>query len=127
MMGYKSLVDSQVTMAFNLLKDLADDVILNKSSDVSFNFGDASTSQKTEQTVIKAVVTDDDKKSQIHNSIERQVMFKTRGLGDINAYDSLTFENSHDIHLNGTWKLGPVLNNDGYTILASIYREVSSG
>ena len=123
-MGYKSLVDSQVTMAFNLLKDLADDVTLNKSSNVSFNFNTGAKEEKSIPTVIKAVVITDDKKSDIHNSIKREVLFKTRSLGDINGYDSMTFENAHDTHLNGTWKLGPIINNDGYTILAEIYKEV---
>ena len=123
-MGYKALVDSQATMAFNLLKDLADDVVLNKSSNVNFNFGSGEKEERIESSVIKVVVIDDDKKSDAHNSIKREVLFKTRGLGDINAYDSMTFENAHDTHLNGTWKLGPVLNNDGYTILAEIYKGI---
>ena len=127
-MGYKSLVDSQATMAFNILKDLADDVVLNKKDSVSFNFGTGVKEERTTPIEIKVVVLDDDKKSKIHNSIEREVLFKTRGLGDINAYDSMTFENAHDVHLNGTWKFGTILNNDGYTILARIYRRgVDSG
>ena len=125
-MGYKNLVDSNITLAFNLLKDMADDVVLNKSSSADFDFssGEVAADAGASSVPIKAIVISDDKKSKTENSIKRQILFKTRGLGDVNAYDSIVFNNNLDIHLNGTWRFGPILNNDGYTILAEIYREV---
>jgi hypothetical protein len=125
-MGYKTLVDSNITMAFNLLKDLAEDGVLHKSSNVDFDFstGDKAADSGEESLPIKVVVVEDDKKSSKHNSIKRQVLFKTRNLGDVNSYESLTFSDSVDAHLNGTWRFGPKLNNDGYTILAEIFREI---
>jgi hypothetical protein len=122
-MGYKALVDSNITLAFNLLKDMAKDVILNKSSANSYDFGTATVSDKKTELPIKAVVLEDDKKSKMHNSIKRQLLFKTRGLGDLNAYDTVLIEDDNDSSQTLTWRFGPMINNDGYTILAEIYRE----
>ena len=117
-MSYKALVDSNVTLAFNLLKDLAVDATLSKSGTVTFDFDTASNVESTRAELpIKAVVVDDDKKSDKSNSIVRQLLFKTRGLGDLNAYDRINID-GHE------WQFGPLINNDGYTILAEIYREV---
>lgn len=118
-MGYKSLVDSNITLAFNLLKDMAEDAVLNKSSSAEFDFGVGlmKTDNALKNLPIKAVVIDDDKTSKEHNSIKRQILFKTRGLGDINAYDTITIDGN-------LWRFGPKINDDGYTILAEIYREV---
>ena len=37
-MSYKALIDSNLTLAFDMLKDLAVDVVLNESSNNDFNF-----------------------------------------------------------------------------------------
>ena len=123
-MSYKALVDSNVTLAFNLLKDLAVDAVLKKSSNQEFNFGTAEMVDDKTSYNIKAVVIEDDKKSDKHNSIKRQLLFKTRGLGDINAYDIISIPNDVNPSVLNDWKFGPMINNDGYTILAEIYREV---
>ena len=116
-MSYKALVNSNVTLAFNLIKDLAEDVILVKSSDNDFDFETATASEKTVNISTKAVVIKDAKKSKAHNAIKRQVMFKTRNLGDLTAYDRVMIEGKE-------WRFGPMINNDGYTVLAEVYREV---
>ena len=128
-MGYKALVDANITLAFNLLKDLAVDVTLNKSAETNFDFGAAEVSPdyKASQLPIKAVILLDEKKSAKHNSIERSIMFKTRGLGDLNAYETILIEDDNDSSKVVKWRFGPLINNDGYTIMAKIYREVANG
>lgn len=119
-MGYKAIIDSNITLAFNLLRDLAEDVVLNKSSDNNFDFstGEMAVDRNKKDIAIKAVVIEDNKSGNgTLNAIKRQILFKTRGLGDINAYDKVIISGNE-------WNFGPMINNDGYTILAEIYREI---
>ena len=116
-MGYRAIVNSNVTTAFNMLRDLAEDVTLNESSGETFDFGTGETVAGDNKSVtVKAVVIQDDKQSTEHNTIKRQILFKTRGLGDINVYDSVVISGD-------TWRFGSTLNDDGYTVLAEVYKE----
>ena len=123
-MGYKALVDANITLAFNAIRDLAVDCTLHKSSEKGFDFATAEVTGNSEPINIKGVVIDDDKKSSKTNVVERQFMFKTRGLGDINQYDQVDIPSDITPGTVERWHFGPRINNDGYTILAEIFREV---
>ena len=124
-MAFYSFIDANITLVFNLLKDLAVEANLNKSPDNDFNFATAEMETGTDASIpVKVVVIKDDKKSKEHNSIRRQVLFKTRGLGDIDAYDTIDIPDEVDPSISLSWKFVGKLNNDGYTVLAEVFREV---
>jgi hypothetical protein len=117
-MSYVNLIDSNLTMAFNLVKDLAKPAVLNKKGNVSFDFETGTTkTSNNSNTAIKVIVTDISKKSKEHNAVMRQVMFKAKGLGDIKMYDSLLIDNE-------VWNFGNFLKSEGYIIVAEIFKEV---
>lgn len=128
-MGYKALVQQNVTKALTLIKDLAEDVLLQKSSDIEFDFSSGTMLDDVGETQlpIKAVVIESRKKSDKVNTIERELLFATKGLGDVNAYDRVYIRDAHDETKMVLWKFGPKIIDNGYIILAKIYREVTSG
>ena len=124
-MSYKSLINSNLTLAFKLLKDLAVNTTLRQTAKNDFDFGTAEMDTgKVNSTVVKAVVIMDDKKSKKHNSVKRQLLFRAKGLTDIDSYDSVDIPDDVNPKLSVNWKFGPKLNSDGYIVLAEIYREV---
>ena len=116
LMGYKALINKNLTFAFNQIQDLAEDVILKKSSNNDFSFESGTVSQKIVDKSIKAVIVKSNKMSSSHNSAVRQLMLKAEGVGDLNAYDTVSFEGKD-------WRFGPVINSDGYIIFVEVYRE----
>ena len=116
LMSYKALIDRNLTLAFNQIKDLAEDVILKKSSSNDFDFGTGTTSNTVVEKPIKAVVIKSNKMSNSHNGSVREIMFKSKGLGDLNAYDVVSFEGAD-------WRFSTKINSDGYIIHAQVYRE----
>ncbi len=117
-MSYKSLINSNLVKAFNLVKDLAEDVVFVRNNVTGFDFGTGQVESTASQNlIVKTIVIDSEKKSKEHNANKKHVMFKTKDLGDVTAYDHLL--------INGViWKLGPVVKNSGFIILAEIYKEV---
>jgi hypothetical protein len=120
-MGYTQLIDSNLALAFRLVKDLATDVQLVEKDVGEFNFSD-STIPATASTTknIKAVVIDTKKKSDIKNVLKKEILIQSRNISDLTIYDSVIISGV-------TWKFGPILANNNFTILAEIYREIGNG
>ena len=115
-MGYVAQIDSKLNQAFNLIKDLAVPVVFVKKT-VSYDFstGAAVTSSTTNVTT-KAVVVETKKTSKESNTSFKQLMFKSKDIGDITLFDS--------VQINGvTWKLGDVITNSGYIILTNVFKD----
>lgn len=116
-MSYKNLIDKNLTLAFNLTKDLATDIVLSKKTSPSYNFSTAAVDVVSTQTVTtKGVIIETEKNSKDRNSSKRQVMLKTAEVGDITKYDTLQYDSQ-------TWNIGEIPKNDGYITLVNIYRE----
>ena len=116
-MSYKSLIEKQLVKVFNLVKDLASDIVLVKKDNVQFDFNTGKASQGAQSTIAtKAIVTDIKKQSKDRNTIEKQIMLKNAEVGDLNNYSSVVLENI-------TWNMGPIQKNDGFILIATIYRE----
>ena len=116
-MSYKALINKNINKAFNMLKDLAEDVTLVKKSSNTFNFGTGDvTNTESASILTKALLLDSNKKSDAHNVTTKNVMLKTQEVGDLNAYDKLTIAGTE-------WKFGPVINSDNYITLAEVFRE----
>lgn len=117
-MGYRTLIDKSLTLAFNLLKDLAVNITLIRKTNTTFDFSTADVTKGTvANTIIKAVILDGTKTSPEHNANRKQIIFKSKGIDDITMYDSILLENE-------TWKFGPIISNSGYIISAEIFKEV---
>ena len=117
-MGYKALINLNINKAFDLIEDLADDVVLTKKLASSFNFSTIEAKVSTSETVTtKAIITDIKKQSSEHSALYKSAMFKTQDIGDINAYDTLVIDNQN-------WKVGPLTRSDRFITVVEIYKEV---
>lgn len=117
-MGYRQLIDANLTRAFNLVKDLAVDVTFVKKSGTSFDFGAGEVEHKTSLSIAtKAVVIDGSKPSKDNNVMKEVIMFKSRDISPVNQYATI-------IKAGLTWNIGPPIKDDGRIIVLEIYKEV---
>jgi hypothetical protein len=117
-MAYKQLVQKNVRLAFKLVQNLAIDVQYLKKVDTEFDFAANEVSETViPPKVVKTVVLDSKKRSSEKNSQLKEIMLIREDLGDISAYDRVLIGLA-------TWKIGPVINDDGYVIYAEISKEV---
>lgn len=116
-MGYKTKVRKNVEKAFTLVQDLADTVTLSRKTVSEFNFtlGEVKNTKSTTLTT-KAIITEVTKQSDKHNSEAKNVMLKTHIIGNINAYDKMTYNGE-------SWTIGPIINSDQYVTVVTIYKE----
>jgi hypothetical protein len=113
-MSYKSLVHSNVRKAFNLLKDLADDVILTKKSSTGFDFGTGeAVLAEAPSVTTKAIVTEMTTSQGDKTAKKKMVLLKTEDVGDITSYDTLTTNSE-------TWKIGPLITTDRFVTVAEL-------
>ena len=116
-MSYSSLINSNITRAFNLVKDLAVDATFIKKSDKSFNFATRTVKSSNSETITtKVMVLDSKKPSKDRNTVTQQIMFKTEDLGDLSLYDSILINTT-------SWKLGNFIKDDGFINIIEIERE----
>jgi hypothetical protein len=117
-MGYASTINSAVRLAFDSVKDLAENVTLNKKNSNTFDFGSSTTAASSStQTIIKAVVVSDKKGSREGNTIKKQLLFKSEDLADITLYDSVVISGQ-------LWSFGQAQNDNGYVTILDVYRGV---
>lgn len=116
-MSYKALINTNLTRAFNLIKDLATSHEFVKRTGSAFNFATASAEHATTNTVTaKIVVMDDKKQTKDRGSVTKHFMARKSELGDVSIYDTVTIEGE-------IWKVGPLLQDTGFIIMASLHRE----
>lgn len=114
-MSYKNLVESNVSRAFELLKDLAKTVVLQKKASGSFDFNTGTAASTLTNVSVKAVVVDG-KKHRDRKTIQSVLMVKTADVGDIKAYDKVTVDGV-------IWNVGDVPKDGGFVTVANLYRE----
>lgn len=116
-MSYTKLIDSNLNKAYNLLKDQAIDVVLIKKQQPSFDFNNTNLKfSKSENISTKAIVVNTKKANKERNTVLKELMLKTREVGDLNLYSSLIFESK-------TWNINTVLKNDGFIVMLDVYSE----
>ena len=110
-MSYASLIDRNLNLAFQKLKDLAIVVTLTKKSGATFDFASGAVANETSSTVVtKAIWLDEEKKEQP----KRQIMLKRKDIGDISIYDTIS---------DGTvWKISAPIKNDGYIAILEVHK-----
>lgn len=116
-MGYNNLIDAKLKMAFNAIKDLAKDAVLTKKNAASFNFGTGSTELSGTETIsTKIVISQTSKKADNRNMLHAEILLKSSEVGDLNSYSTISFDSQ-------TWTFGQIPKNDGFIVMANIYRE----
>lgn len=116
-MSYVNLINSNINLAFNLVKDLAVDAFIVKASRADFNFSTGSSNQAYTNTPAKVIIIEEKKKSKEVNTTVKTAMIKTREAGDISTLDKLSITGV-------TWNFTNIVRSDGYITLAEIAKEV---
>ncbi len=116
-MGYKSLIQNNINNAFNSVKDLATIVTLTKKSDVTFDFSTNAPTSTASTITAKLISTLRKKNSEKDSSVKRYVIFRTSEVGDLSVYDSFVEDGV-------TWKFGPIISNNGFTVTAEVFEYV---
>jgi hypothetical protein len=116
--SYQNLIDTNLNRAFTLLKDLAVNATLTLKPNPSFNFGlgDAEFSSAVNVTT-KVIVVEKEKKAKDRNTVETQIMLKTKEVGDLTRYSTIQLNSQ-------TWNIGDIPKDNGFISLVNIYREV---
>ena len=116
-MGYKSLIDSNLTRAFNLVKDLATTVEFVKKTDTAFDFATMAVTSTTATVRAKIIVVDQSKSaSNPAATVTRNIMVKKKDVGDLSFYDKI-------VEGGTTWKIGSVIRDSGFILLLEIRKE----
>ncbi len=116
-MGYKAIVERNVDKAFKLIGDLAITVTLKRKTKATFNFDTLDVKQTLSTDLLTtAVLLETNKSTTEHNTRSASLMLKTKEIGDINLFDSVTI---------GTdlFKIGPIISTDGYITNVEIFKE----
>lgn len=117
-MGYQALLDSNLNKAFTLSKDLAKDVTFVRKPNATFNFGSGQAEFNANQNITtKVVVIESRKPSRDKNAVIRQLLFKSKEIGDATLYDTVTIDSQ-------TWNISNIQKNDGFISLIEVSREV---
>lgn len=115
-MSYVNLVNSKLTMAFNLVKDLAKDAVLVKRDNAVFDFASNAVVSGSSLVTVKCILIKAKTSSRSINTTVQEVMFKTSELNTITDLDKLIID---DV----TWKFSNILQSDGYITVAQVSKE----
>jgi hypothetical protein len=111
-MSYKALVAKQLTAAFNMSKDLAVTVQLNKPKIQEFDFTTGEIVPTTVSTVFVKAIPSKVVKSRSTESL--QLLVKNQDIGtDISVYSEVIYENQ-------VWNIIKTINSNTYTSLLQL-------
>ena len=114
-MAYKSLIDSSLSKAYRLAKDLAVNVTFTKKSG-DFDFSTMEAVSADTSVIVKAIITDGKQAKEERSVKMKQLMFRSKDLGNISLFDTVVIQGE-------TWKLGNVIKDSGYIIVVEAYKE----
>lgn len=118
-MSFKTLITNNVTNAFNLIGDLAENITFTNTTVTEYDFANQST-VSTEDTslTIKGVVTKSYKTNDDKPRINADVMIKSSDVNSevLDGYDTVVLRSK-------TWSINSMEDN-GYTINLTIGREI---
>lgn len=118
-MAFDSLISGLVDTAFTTVGDLAKDISLDNEAPGEYNFSTGTvvtTTPGTNPVTIKGIVQSIDRPTGDKPYIQATVLFKTSDVGELDGYDTATFDNN-------SYKLKSYEDN-GYTVTAILTREV---
>jgi|SRR5210317_1519024 len=115
-MSYKNLIGRNVVKAFNLVGDLADDVIITNENSTDFDFseGEVTHSKQTKITT-QMIITEVSTKASEMKDDKKMALLKTAEVGDINDWSSLLYQGI-------SWKFGPLIHSDRFVTIVEIHK-----
>ena len=114
---YKSLIDKQLALAFNQLKDLAKDAKFYKNSVAEFDFSTALVdTTPVEQPIVKIVELSTKEGNKNTSSIKKKIIFKTKDIQDLNIYSKVEIDSS-------MFTIVLPIKNSGYITTLDIIKE----
>lgn len=118
-MSFKTLITNNVTNAFNLIGDLAENITFTNTTVNEYDFSSQSTVSTTDTSLtIKGVVTKSYKTNNDKPRINADVMIKSSDVNSeiLDGYDTVVLRSK-------TWSINSMEDN-GYTINLTIGREI---
>lgn len=115
-MAFRNLIQSQVNNAFNLIGDLAENIMFTNNSVSEYNFETGDTTEVTgSQVTIRGVVSKMSKDVNDNTMIVAELTLKTSDVStiEIDNYDAITFRNK-------SWSINSVEDNGFATILTAV-------
>ena len=118
-MSFKTLLTNNITNAFNLIGDLAENMTFTNTTVNDYDFANQSTTSTTDASlVIKGVVTKSYKTNNDKPRMNADVMIKSSDVDSevLDGYDTVVLRSK-------TWTINE-MTDDGYVINLTIGREV---
>jgi|SaaInlStandDraft_7_1057024.scaffolds.fasta_scaffold25098_5 hypothetical protein len=115
-MSFRNLIDGNLNKAFNQVRDLASDAVLTRKSDPSFDFNSGAITTTDTTLNIKIIAVASTQKTEDHNVVKKEALMKSREIGALTPYDTLTFDGYE-------WNIGEKMVNSGFVFLVEIFRE----
>lgn len=117
---YSSLIASNVSLAFQQMKDLAVAVTMHVDTRSGFNFNTGQVNNNPASSLPASAIFLETKGKTKSTKIEKkQVILKTREMAPITDYKTISEDAS-----GLSWTIGPVYMTNGYITVAEVYREV---
>lgn len=116
-MAYLPLIDKQLRVAFNQVKDIAVIGYFRKRTNASFDFNTV-TASETVSTAIpaKVIIIDGVKQDKGASRIKKQLMVKSKEIGELSQYDT--------VEINGkVWTISGQIKNSGFIYVLEIMGE----
>jgi len=118
-MSFKTLITNNVTNAFNLIGDLAENITFTNTTVSEYDFANQSTVSTTDTSLdIKGVVTKSYKTNDDKPRINADIMIKSSDVNSeiLDGYDSIILRSK-------TWSINKI-EDDGYVINLTVGREI---
>lgn len=115
-MGYQNLINTNLDKAFNLAQDLATTAVFSRTNSNSFDFSSGVATSSVQNITSKVILISKEKRSEKGNTIQLQIMAKTKELGDLKNFDLVTISNI-------AWRIGSVILDSGNILTLQLYRE----
>jgi len=116
-MAYGNLIDTQLSNAFKLMRDLAKPMTFTKNVSADFDFGSGELDKVDAAPVtFKVVAIENNKPSKDRKVVKKTILARSKDIPDLNLYDKFTFEGFD-------WKLDVVIKEAGRIWMFDIVRE----
>lgn len=106
-MGYARLIDTGLARAFNQVKDLAKDALLDKTTGSDFDFGTGETVGTKTTLPVKIIIVEAKNKPKEDSTSMVQMLIKATESGNLSSYDRITVEGV-------SYKVVQIVKTNGY-------------
>lgn len=118
-MSYKNLINVNISLAFKLLKDLAEDGQLVKTTKGSFDFGNMTAASTAATPIpVKVIPTDQNTRSEDRKVKTYNLLFRVAEILTIDRGDKITL-------LGGTYTINSVIRSNRFIYFVDAVKEGS--